>query len=171
MLRLLCLPVALLLLTLGFAGCATNPNPAKGGFVDGLAGLSSGTYQDRANQREQNLTEMRDNSARLEAQNRELQQDLADSKATEESYRAQLAQLQGELTSLDSQLKKAKARNQAQAAQKKELELRLANLKGRTQTFQTRSTGSHEAAIQGELTRMKAEKEVLKQQIVKLGAQ
>lgn len=169
--RLLCLSTVLLLLALGVAGCATDPNPAKGGFIDGLAGLSNGTYQNRANQREQNLTEMRDSSARLEAQNRDLQMALAESKATEKSYRAELAELQGELTTLDSRLKKAKARNQAQAAQKKELEIRLANLKGRTQVIHTRSTSANDAAVQAELNRLKAEKDVLKQQIVKLGAQ
>jgi len=167
----ICLSAMLLFFTLGLAGCATDPNPARGGFIDGLAGLSSGSYQDRVNQREQDLAEMRDNSARLEARNRELQEDLAESKATEDSYRAQLAQLQGELTGLETRLRKAKVRNQAQAARKKELEVKLASLKGRTQTFRTQSTGSHDAAVQAELTRMKTEKEVLKQQIIKLGAQ
>lgn len=162
---------ALLIIVIGFSGCATNPDPAKGGFIDGLAGLSGGTYQTRVDQRQQNLDQMRQASTQLEAQNRDLQQNLASSKATEQSYRAELAQLQGDLTGLDSQLKKAKAKSQAQAAQKKDLDQKLADLKAKTQAMSTKSAGANEAALQEELNKLKAEKETLKQQIVKLGAQ
>lgn len=170
MTRSVSIPAVVLLLVLGISGCATNPDPAKGGFIDGLAGLSSGTYQARVDQRQQNLDQMRQASTQLEAQNRDLQQNLASSKATEQSYRAQLAQLQGDLTGLESQLRKAKAQSQAKAAQKKDIERKLADLKAKTQTMQIQG-GSNEAALQNELNKLKGEKETLKQQIVKLGAQ
>jgi chromosome segregation ATPase len=169
--RFTSITAALLFLSLGFAGCATNPDPAKGGFIDGVAGLSSGTYKDRADQRQQNLAAMRDANARLADQNQDLQQNLAASKATEQSYRAELAQLQGDLTNLDTQLKKAKIKNQAQASQKKELEQKVVSLKTKTEAISKKSNASNEAALQEELNKLKADKEALKQQIVKLGAQ
>jgi chromosome segregation ATPase len=158
-------------LTFGVSGCATNPDPAKGGFIDGIAGLSSGTYQQRLDQRQQNLDQMHQASVQLELQNRDLQQNLATSKATEQSYQAQLAQLQGDIAGLESQVKKAKTKSQTQAAEKKELEQKLADLKAKAKSVKSKSSGANEAALQEELNKLKAEKEALKQQIVKLGAQ
>ena len=152
------------------SGCATNPDPGQGGFIDGLVGMSSGGYQGRVDQRQQNLSTVQSANAKMEEQNRTLKGDLAATKEEEQAYRDQLARLQGDMKALQSQLAKAKVKTQADLAHKKELEQNLASLNGKIAQANNSKGSVREADLQEELNKLKAEKEKLKQQILKLGS-
>jgi len=57
------IPLCLLLAVLPMAGCQTSDNPAEGGFVGGLNGLFSGSYDRRLSTKQTQLS-----GARLEEQ-------------------------------------------------------------------------------------------------------
>jgi septal ring factor EnvC (AmiA/AmiB activator) len=65
-------------------GCATTSNPREGGFFGGVAGLSSGVYEERLKQREYDLAQqqsvnqdLKQESTRLKSYNRKLERELA----------------------------------------------------------------------------------------------
>ena len=159
-----------LLLTLIVSGCATNPDPGKGGFIDGVVGMSSGGYQGRIDERQQNLSAVQSANARMEEQNRALKRDLAATKEEEKAYRDQLTRLQSDMKALESQLRKAKVQTQSDLARKKELEQNLASLNAKIEQMDKGSGARREAEMQDELNKLRAEKEKLKQQIIKLGS-
>jgi chromosome segregation ATPase len=53
---------------LWLAGCATSPDPSKGGFISGMNGLLSGGYNRRVNDQSSDLDRMRAQQADAEAE-------------------------------------------------------------------------------------------------------
>ncbi|MEL7469492.1 MAG: hypothetical protein AAFN27_13625 [Pseudomonadota bacterium] len=45
----------LVLCTTVLSGCATNEAPSDGGFISGVKGVASGSYQDRVDERQENV--------------------------------------------------------------------------------------------------------------------
>ncbi|MDD3471316.1 MAG: hypothetical protein PHS86_00890 [Syntrophaceae bacterium] len=151
-------------------GCATTSDPSKGGFFDGVQGLSSGQYQRRVNQKEDNLASLKDTGAQLRGEQRALNRQADSLERQEQAYRQQLSQLNHDVTNLEVKLRKAKLQNQAKLAQRKNLQNRLANLKGQLQNKE-QQPGSGDAQNQEDLLKMKAEKEKLQDDILKLTSQ
>lgn len=60
-----------------FSGCATTNDPAKGGFISGVAALANGAYDDRLEQKEYTLEEERQRSNELRYQANKSKQDRA----------------------------------------------------------------------------------------------
>ena len=53
-------PIIIVIMLLMQAGCTTNPDPAQGGLIDGLAGLGEdGTYERRIRERQARLDHIR----------------------------------------------------------------------------------------------------------------
>ena len=72
---------------LALAACTENPDPAAGGFFDGISGIASGSYEART-------------AAEAEA--------TADAKARNDALRAEQASLSTQIASAEAQLAQAK---------------------------------------------------------------
>jgi chromosome segregation ATPase len=151
-------------------GCATTSDPSKGGFFDGVQGLSSGEYDRRKNEKQDKLAGVQSTGAKLRGEQTALNKQADSLEQQERTYRQQLAQLKNDLTSMESSLRKAKLKGQSKLAQKKDLDLRLVSLRGKVQKTEQQS-GPNEAQKQQELLKLKAEKEKLQEDIIKLTSQ
>ena len=87
--------------------CATTDDPREGGFIGGVQGLSSGAYQQRVSEREDNLAKLRamqadleQDSAALQAQKGKRQQLLAEEKRKLASLDSEVEALQRKLTAM-----------------------------------------------------------------------
>lgn len=123
-----------LVLVLGSAclvsACATTDDPREGGFVSGVQGLSSGTYERRVRDREDNL-------ARLRAVQDDLKQETTGLDAQKQQRQKLLDEEQRKLASLNKDVKalekKLAALSKEQGTSDKrvaELDKRLRELKG-----------------------------------------
>ena len=79
------------------SACATNENPAEGGFISGVAGATSGSYQERVDERQENVDE-------LARRDDELQQQKSEAELEIEKNEAEIAGLEAELGLLDLQI-------------------------------------------------------------------
>jgi chromosome segregation ATPase len=157
------------LLVYSLCGCATTSDPSKGGFFDGVNGLSTGEYQRRVDEKQGGLAALQSDSAKLRGEQTALNRQADSLDRQEQAYRQQLAQMKTDLTTMEAKLQKTKFQTQAKITQKRNLEQRLTNLKGQVQ--KTEQSGSGGAKNQEELLRLKAEKEKLQDEIVKLTTQ
>jgi len=67
----------MLLAVLAVSGCNVSDDPAQGGFLSGVAGLSQGTYEDRIAAREAEVAQEQRRQAALRAELAGLQDDYA----------------------------------------------------------------------------------------------
>lgn len=110
--------------------CATSENPREGGFFGGIQGLSSGTYERRISEREDNLARMREiqqeldqESARLDARKQQRQRVLSEEQR-------KLAALDSDVKSLERKLAAMRADESVSSKRVADLNQRLTQLKG-----------------------------------------
>jgi len=89
-------------------GCATSPDPAEGGFISGVSGLSSGAYKQRVQDRSAELERLRREQSEAEAS-------AAAATATLSRRRAEVQTLKTEIARLDQAI----AADQARAASRR----------------------------------------------------
>jgi chromosome segregation ATPase len=157
------------LLVCSVCGCATTSDPSKGGFFDGVQNISSGEYQRRQDEKREGLAALQSDGAKLRGEQTALNRQADTLDRQEQAYRQQLAQLKTDVATMETRLQKTKFQTQSKIAHKRNLEQRLANFKGQVQ--KTEQSGSTDAQKQQELSRLKAEKEKLQDEIVKLTSQ
>jgi chromosome segregation ATPase len=157
-------------LMFSLCGCATTSDPSKGGFFDGVQGIQSGEYQRRADEKQDNVASLRSTGAQLRGEQTALNRQADSLEKQEQAYRQQLVQLKNDLTSMEAKLRNAKLQSQSKLAQKKNLEQRMASLKGQVQKSE-RAPGSNETQKQQDLAKLKAEKEKLQDEIIRLTSQ
>jgi chromosome segregation ATPase len=158
------------LIMYSLCGCATTTDPSKGGFFDGVHGLSSGAYQQRVNDKQENLSGLQSTGAQLRGEQVALNKQADSLEKQEDAYRQQLTQLKDDLSNMQSSLRKARLQSHSKLAQKKKLEERLIGLKGQVQkSEQTSKSGDPQK--QQELSRMRAEKEKIQEDILRLTSQ
>jgi len=92
------------------AGCATSPDPAHGGFISGVNGLLSGSYDQRIASQQQELDSMR-------AQQIAAQASADQSKATLAQHQQALAALRANVASLDRSVRDLQAKAARQRSQ------------------------------------------------------
>ena len=148
-------------------GCATSSNPAEGGFFSGVKGLSSGEYQNRVNQKQSNLEDLKESGSELRGQQENLSEHSADLASQERSYRHQLARMNHDVARLQSRLRKAKVHTESGRAQKVELQKNLNSLVAQIHAQQHQG-GMNEDQIRNQLADLKQEKSRLEQEILKL---
>lgn len=159
-----------MLLILALWGCATTTDPSQGGFFDGIYGLSSGAYQNRANEKRTTLGALQSEGDQLRGENRALNRQADTLELQEQQYRSQLSQLRTDLAGLQSRLRKAKVQNVSQQARKKDLERRLGTLQDEVRAREGQGkTGA--AQNQEDLQRMRGEKDRLQEDILRLTSQ
>lgn len=79
------------------SACATNENPAEGGFISGVAGATSGGYQERVDERQENVDELAKRDAELREKKSEAALEI-------EKNEAEISGLEAELGLLDQQI-------------------------------------------------------------------
>ncbi|NKD77308.1 hypothetical protein HEQ60_05980 [Haematospirillum sp. H1815] len=111
------------------AGCASNTDPAQGGFLSGVRHLASGGYEERVKERQEALENEQDLNTQKKREYDRTQQEQAsvaeDRAAAEKRY----AQLEKELRTLKGRLEKAKGRNNDLKAEIASLEAKIAQLR------------------------------------------
>lgn len=92
-------------------GCATTSDPRQGGFFGGIAGLSSGAYEERLKQRENDLAQqqstnqdLKQESVRLKSDTQNLERELASLTEMDKN----LSNLQAEIDQLEAKSDKQK---------------------------------------------------------------
>lgn len=112
-------------------GCATTDNPREGGFIGGVQGLSSGSYERRVRERKDNL-------ARLKAIQEDLDQESATLTAEKQKRqkildeeRSKLAAINKDIASLEKKLAKMEKEKGEGDARIADLQKRLNGLKAK----------------------------------------
>ncbi|MBV5310989.1 hypothetical protein [Chromatium okenii] len=114
------------------AGCATNPDPHQGGFINGITGLANGNYQRRIDERESVYHTELSAGEQLRAQAQTLEQER-------EAIRGELNQAQSRLITLENRIKQARARLASQKQQVAAARAQQARLaQAQTQLVQTK---------------------------------
>jgi chromosome segregation ATPase len=110
--------------TLLLSACATTDDPSRGGFIGGVSGISTGAYDKRVREREDNL-------ARMRALQHELEQESADLEAQKRQRARQLASEKRKLATLDRETAALERKLDALAREKGASDQRLPELQQR----------------------------------------
>jgi predicted nucleic acid-binding Zn-ribbon protein len=120
------------------AGCASE-NPREGGFLGGVAGLSSGKYDERIRTREDSLMGLKQARTELESEQVGLESQKVASQRRLQANRAQLARLSAESKALSIKVAGLKSEDSQRQGQ-------IADLKRRTSEFQGKVQQADRAA-------------------------
>jgi chromosome segregation ATPase len=116
--------------TVYLGGCAgMNHDPRQGGFFGGVAGLTSGGYKDRVQERESRLAELRAVQSQLDTEKTQLEGRKAAAYAKVEEDRARVNLMQNDIAALEKQAKSLAAQESADRKRIVELHNRIAELK------------------------------------------
>ncbi|MEM6680460.1 MAG: hypothetical protein AAF675_21545 [Pseudomonadota bacterium] len=118
-----------MLLTALLAGCESNPDPASGGFFSGVQGLSSGTYEQRLQEREQTLEAEQAAQQRLSAEADALDAEQAAVSDEIAQSEMRLATLDRETQALEREIASAAQAERISAAERTRLEAEVRDLK------------------------------------------
>jgi chromosome segregation ATPase len=162
-------------ISLLITGCATTTmecDPSGGGFFGGLQGVSSGCYDQRLSERQQNLDSIRQVQASAEYEQSGLSQQrtLAQNELIRLSNQAQV--LNDEITQLSRNLNAKQVSTKQATDRKNSLKKKVKNLQGKTQ--QLKSAIAQQPApdqlkqLQTEEQRLKFEVDALKKDLYDL---
>lgn len=118
-------------------GCATTDDPREGGFFGGVQGISSGAYERRAQEREENLAKMRAMQKELETETASLDAQKHQRQVVLEREKSKLATLNKDVKALDARLAKLSKEQGASDKRVADLQHRLSLLKGQLSDQQT----------------------------------
>ena len=104
------------------AACATTDDPRQGGGISGLYNLSTGRYEQRVTDREQELKREYETRHQIQAQTDQTSQELAE-------IRREIDTLNGQLAQMDATLAKIRARIQSERQQTAAQRARLQKLR------------------------------------------
>ncbi|NLC70777.1 MAG: hypothetical protein GX751_05395 [Desulfuromonadaceae bacterium] len=122
--------IGLTCLGLLFGGCAGKDyDPQKGGFFGGVAGLSSGGYKDRVQDREARLAQLRATQQQLNAETAGLEGQKSAALVKVGKDKARVSSMQAEIASLDKKSKALAAKDGADKQRVADLQKRTAALK------------------------------------------
>ncbi len=149
------------------SACSTNPR--EGGFIGGVQGLSTGEYDRRVADREQNLAAIQQAQASGEQENQNLNVEKAELQSRLATLQQQNARLNAELNSIEQQLAAQQAKTQTAVKQKQKLVTQQKQLRKELKQLQTASVSANNSAqiqhYEAEERRLTKEIQVLKQQL------
>ena len=148
------------------AGCSSNPK--KGGFFDGIYGMSSGKYQERVEQRETKYEKLSEANKLLSEERESLEEQKLELARKEQSHRRQIAAIESELNDMQEQLKAVSLNKQDLTDEKNNLEKQLAYLNTKVQ--EAKQANEQGLEIKDELIQLRQEKEQIKKQIIELSS-
>ena len=153
-----------LFLSLLLGGCATTEcnDPGAGGLLGGVCGLASGRYEERIQEREQNLERLRQVHRQETTEQGRLQDEKVLLEQRVARLKAEAVQLDAASADLASQIQRAQAAEQGSRAQREALAKRLQSLRG--------SLKQHRAQVgkggdDAELRRYEAEEKRLRREV------
>lgn len=121
------LPAILLAILLG--GCATSSDPRQGGLFGGISGLSSGTYEQRVQEREGRLDESQRSQAELSAESARLEREKGERLALVAQERDRFVKLDRDVQGLERKVKALSTQAGGSDKQALEAQQRVAALK------------------------------------------
>lgn len=117
--------------TVALGACATTDDPREGGLIGGVQGLSSGAYERRVREREDNLAKLRAVQAELEQEGVALTAEKSKRRQVVDQERRKLAELEADVGALERRLAELDGSGSAGDQRIQELQDRLAGLKDR----------------------------------------
>jgi chromosome segregation ATPase len=117
--------------------CAVSNDPRQGGLFGGLHGLSSGAYDDRIRDRQDELNRQQDVNQELKEQSETLENEaqLRDYELTLEQQR--VVRMERDLSNLESEVNKLKAKSDKQKTEIAALQRRIKDQKQKLKTQQS----------------------------------
>jgi len=143
------------------AGCSGTQDPAQAGFLDGVANLSSGAYDERIEQREVARASAEVEAARLEARAVELDAERRALAAQEAAARQRLQRMNSNLAQQQARLRELEAQEGANRAQLAEMQARARAMEARRE----RLSADPDPALEGEVNRLEQEVASLRRDI------
>lgn len=150
-------------IALTMSGCATNPDPSEGGFINGIVGLAGGGYQRRIEANERVYRDEVQQQERLSREAQTLEQERA-------AVRSELNQATDRLRALEQRIQQQRTRIAAQrAANRRQQEQQLARAQTKLSQAKT-SLGSIkvENADDRSLETTKAQVRLLESQLAEI---
>lgn len=115
---------------LALAGCANlSDDPREGGFLGGLSGLSSGTYEARVSEREDRLAQLRETQRGLETERTQLETRKSGVDRQVAAERTRVKKLDADIAGLEKKVGTLKTQQGTDGKRVGELQSRLAELK------------------------------------------
>jgi chromosome segregation ATPase len=152
-----------LLLSLLVFGCTSDP--AKGGFFDGLAGISSGKYEERQKEKQDELDKIEKSNVELDEQKIALKEKQQELDQLRQTYAADLKKMEKDLNQMEINLTRAQVQGESNLKQKKKLEQELAGLKRKVEREKKFVSSSSETQMRREFEQLKKDKKRLQEQI------
>ena len=157
-------------LILSFLSFGCTSDPAKGGFFDGLAGMSTGKYEERQKEKQEELDKIEKNNVELDEQSITLKEKHQELDQLRQTYSADLKKLEKDLNQMEKNLTRAQVEGESGLKQKRKLEQELAGLKRKVEREKKFAGSSSEAQMRRELEQLKKDKKRLQEQIQDLQA-
>jgi hypothetical protein len=145
--------------------CGCTSDPAKGGFFDGLYGLSSGKYEERQKEKQDELNRIEENTVELDEENVALKKKHQELEQLRQNYTADLRKLEKDLDQMEIELTRVHVLGESGLNQKRILEQKLADLKRKVEHEKKFASNSNEAQMRDELERLMKDKKRLQEQI------
>ncbi|SEL63767.1 hypothetical protein [Ectothiorhodospira marina] len=123
--------------TLGLAGCATTTDPHEGGLLGGIQGMGSGAYDQRVQEREDRLEQLRQAQQELQTEREDLEARKTRQRREVALERERLAALDRDVTGLSRQVESLSDRHGEEDQRVQALQTRLDDLRGRMNTQQS----------------------------------
>jgi hypothetical protein len=123
--------LAVLIALAAATGCAISDDPREGGFISGAVNLSTGRYEQRVQEREQQYQREISDQERLMQQAQELQQERARVKRDLDNATRELAMLEASLRRQQEQLRRESRMTARDESRLREAETKLAGLRVR----------------------------------------
>ena len=145
------------------SGCLNSTDPREGGFFGGVAGLTSGTYEERVRDRQESLERAQALQRELEAEQAELDA-LRKNRASEvASAKSRMNDLQRDTRMLAQMVRSLEADNRGQEQTIRALQEQLDDLQRRIQVAQENNAG--EAAVsQAKRSRLEEQRKELERE-------
>lgn len=156
--------LAVLGLSAALSACATNEDPAKGGFFSGMKNLTDGTYDKRVNERQKTLENEQDVNLQQTRSLERANAQSADVKAERDAAEARYAGFQRELAAMRSRLAAAEKANAKKKAEVAALNQQIDALQAKTNMVQQDSV-TNEAEKQKRLESLRRERETLDREV------
>lgn len=111
------------------SGCAVSDDPRTGGLAGGIYGLSSGAYEQRVQDRQQNLAQLHAVQQDLQTEGTQLQAAKRAETQRLASERQRLSALDRDVRNLQTKVRTMKSSNTASGQRAQDLQKRLGELK------------------------------------------